>query len=80
MKREYVCTACGMIWFANTFSTNEVICPECSNSNNKLELPIFACDTTGWFYASESAEKYLNGIGKDFHYHENHPWHNKKEV
>lgn len=70
MNREYCCSRCGIIWFDKSMSTNNAVCPECENVSS--EYPIFACDTLGWFYASEAVEEELKSRDRKIHYHKSH--------
>lgn len=61
--REYCCSTCGLIWFAETTIGDTVICPECKNSNS-----IYPCDSTTYFYLYDSIVETLNKNGKKIHY------------
>ncbi len=71
MKREYCCPMCGLIWFAE--STDKIICPECENSNEKMG--VYACDTFGYCYASESIKEHLEKRQRKIHYSKEHPYY-----
>lgn len=80
LKREYCCVNCGLIWFDEKTSINlGIICPECNNDGQRHDLSIFACDTTGWFYASEGAVASLKLRNKKIHYSKDHPWYGKEQ-
>ena len=72
-KREYCCDECGLIWFAETTTSNSTVCPECGNSNRKGL--IYACDSMSYAYAYNSIVDMLNEKGKKIHFHEEHPKH-----
>lgn len=79
-NREFCCSKCGLIYiteFNNIGSYPN--CLECDNDGKGLENPIYACDTTGWFYAHQGVKSKLKRINKDFHYHKNHPYYNRNE-
>ena len=75
-KREYCCDECGLIWFAETTTSNTTICPECGNSNR--DRLIYACDSMAYAYAYNSIVDMLNEKGKKIHFHEEHPKHQKE--
>lgn len=77
-KREYCCSECGLIWFAETTISNETTCPECGNSNGKGRGVIYACDSMGFVYAIDDIAINLEKEGKDIHYAKDHPLFNRK--
>lgn len=78
-KREYCCSECGLIFFAETTVANETICPECNNDRTKKGL--YACDCFGYVYAYGEIVKELEESGKSLHYAKDHPLYkeNKSE-
>lgn len=77
-KREYCCDECGLIWFAETTTSNSTVCPECGNSNRKGL--IYACDSMAYAYAYNSIVDMLKEKGKEIHFHEGHPKHQKEQM
>ncbi|MDU2290796.1 MAG: hypothetical protein E7D69_11985 [Clostridium celatum] len=77
-KREYCCDECGLIWFAETITSNSTVCPECGNSNRKGL--IYACDSMAYAYAYNSIVEILREKGKEIHFHEEHPKHQKEKM
>lgn len=77
-KREYCCDKCGLIWFAETTTSNTTICPECGNSNR--EGLIYACDSMAYAYAYGTIKDSLKDRGKNIHYHKEHPKHQREQV
>lgn len=77
-KREYCCDECGLIWFAETTTSNSTVCPECGNSNRKGL--IYACDSMAYAYAYNSIVDMLKEKGKEIHFHKEHPKHQKEQM
>lgn len=77
-KREFCCTECGLIWFAETTIANAITCPECGNNNRKGL--IYACDTMGFAYASEQIKNELKQKGKSIHHNKEHTKHQKEYI
>lgn len=78
MEREFCCSKCGLIWFDEKMSANEVECPECKNNQN-LQFGIYACDSTGWFYVSESVVESLHSRKLKIHYDRKHPLYGREK-
>ena len=76
--REYCCNDCGLIWFAETTTSNTTICPECGNSNR--DGLIYACDSMAYAYAYHSIVDALKEKGKSIHFHKEHPKHQKEQM
>ncbi|GAA0825349.1 hypothetical protein [Clostridium tertium] len=77
-KREFCCDECGLIWFAETTTANETICPECGNSNRNGF--IYACDSMAYAYAYVSIVNSLKEKGKAIHFHKEHTNHQKEQM
>ena len=78
-KREYCCSGCGLIWFAETTTSNSTVCPECGNNNQNGGL-IYACDSFAFAYAFNSIEWMLRDEGKKIHVHTDHPKYKNGEM
>lgn len=74
MRREFCCSECGLIWFGEENISRVDECPEC-NANQG----IYACDTFGYAYASESIVNNLKERGKSIHYAKEHPWFDRNK-
>ena len=71
-KREFCCSVCGLIWFAEADILMARECPECGENHY-----IYACDTFGYSYASKEIKASLKARGRDIHYAKDHPYHGK---
>ena len=58
--------------------SNSTVCPECGNSNRKGL--IYACDSMAYAYAYNSIVDMLKEKGKEIHFHEGHPKHQKEQM